>query len=414
MSEQNIDNNEIRFELMKKIHQDYFPLFLEICRENKFSPDIKKMVEDFVIGRIGAQKGVRAFIFHQLYKLAGGNDNINYLLAATELQLASMYCFNVAADTKTGYNTLDKKIIAFQTQNEIFNLSLKAIDRFTNNEKLNGDIKEIFKKTQSQFQKAEVLDTLVNLYKNRGKLPKEILEEFEHIPEVEIFDKFGLSKNIINSTILELPNKPIIEYTFARTYGINAAMIENFGLIIGKILNLDKEKILKLREFGKFYGMGMMIVNDVQDYSLDLFNDDEKFATREKYKSDVFNDIKKGKITWPIKFALEIDNNLDNLFQEKLGNEDISYNECEKIRLLLLKNGAIKRSVLEATFYEKLANECIKSFENKEVKQILFQATTTMMRLSKYIIVLENKYKTILKPTKTEITKRLKCGNLYS
>jgi len=403
-----------RFELMEKIHQDYFAYFLEICREGEFSPDIKKMVDDFVIGRIGSQKGVRAFIFKQLFLLAGGDQNINYLLAAIELQLASMYCFNVAADTKTGYDTSDKKFVAFQTQDKIFELSLNAIDKFTNDEKLNKNIKEIFQDTQTQFQKGEVLDTIVNLYKNKGKYPKEILDEFSEISEDQIFNTFGLPKTIVIQTISALPNQPIIDYTFARTYGINAAMIENFGSIIGEILGLDEKKVFKIKEFGKFYGMGMMIVNDIQDYSLDLFDDGEKFATREKYKSDVFNDIKKGKITWPIKFALEIDNNLDSIFQEKLGDENIAYDECDKIRLLLLKNGAIKRSVLEAVFYEKMANDSIKNFENEDIKQFLFETTTSMMRLSKYIIVLENKYKTILKPTKPEITERIKRGNIYS
>src|SRR3989338_6847888 len=191
MPEQNNQiNSEDRFEMMEKIHQNYFPLFLSLCKENNFIPTIKQMVDDFVIGRIGVQKGVRPFIFQLLYTLAGGKENVDYLLAAMELHLASMYCFNVAADTKTGYNTADKKITAYQTQNEIFNLSLKAIDKFTDDNKLSRHIKEIFAKTQNQFQKGEVLDTIVNLYKNKGKFPREILEEIENISENEIFNNF--------------------------------------------------------------------------------------------------------------------------------------------------------------------------------------------------------------------------------
>jgi geranylgeranyl pyrophosphate synthase len=403
-----------RFYLMGKIHEDYFPLFLEICRCDDYTLEVKKMIEEFVIGRIGAQRGVRAFIFEQLYLLSGGTKNIDYLLAAIELQLASMYCFNVAADTKAGYDSPDKRIIAYQTQNKVFDLSLKAIDKFTSDPKLKKRIKEIFRDTQTKFQIGEVLDTIVNLYKNKGDYPEKILRKINKLSKGEIWDNFGLPKEVIISTISGLSNEPIADYTFPRTYGINAAMIENFGSVIGEILGLDREKILKLREYGKFYGLGMMIINDVQDYSLDLLAYNGKYATREKYASDVFNDIKKGKITWPIKFALEIDGQLDHLFQEKLGDEKISYADCDRIRNLLLKNGAIKRSVLEAAFYEKLANDCIKDFKNEKTKQALFQATTTMMRLSKYVIVLENKYKTILKPKKSEITKRLELGDIYS
>ena len=398
-------NPDDRFKIMEKIHRQYFPLFLSICRENNFSQSVKQMVEDFVIGRIGAQKGVRAFIFYELYKLAGGNENIDFLLAAVELHLASMYCFNVAADAKAGYDTSDKKIIAYQTQNEVFNLSLKAIDKFTNNIDLNNRIKEIFAKTQRQFQEGEVLDTLVNLYKNKGKFSNDILKEIEKKSDSKIYNDYGFSKEVIANTIKKISNLQITDLTFDRTYGINAAMLENFGSIIGVILELDNKTILKLKNFGKYYGIGMMIVNDVQDYSLDLIDDGNDFATREKNKNDVFNDLRKGKITWPIKYALEIDSGLDDLFSSNLGNEMISYDDCDKIRLLLLKNGAIKRCILESTHYEKLANDSIKDFGNEDEKHILFQATTTMMRLSKYIYVLEDKYKVILKPTKSEIKK---------
>jgi len=276
---------------MEKIHQSYFPLFLSVCRQGDFTPTIKQMIEDFVVGRIGAQKGARAFVFQQLYDLAGGKENIDYLLAAIELHLASMYCFNVAADAKAGYDTPDKKATAYKTQDVVYDLSLKAIDEFSASQKIRSLIKKIFAKTQQQFLEGEIIDTIVNLYENRGKLPEDISEKIENIPDNEIYNTYGIPKETILGAIENLPTGCISDFTYLRSYLVNAVMIENFGAIIGVLLDLDNMVIEKLKKYGKFYGVGMMIVNDVQDYSLDLIEDGKTTATREKNKSDVFNDI---------------------------------------------------------------------------------------------------------------------------
>jgi len=105
---------------------------------------------------------------------------------------------------------------------------------------------------------------------------------------------------------------------------------------------------------------------------------------------------------------LEIDSSLNDLFSSKLGNNNIFYQECDEIRLRLIKNGTFKRCVLEAAHYEKLANSSIKKFENEKAKQLLFEASTSMMRLSKYITIMEDKYKVVLKPTIKEIKQRMK------
>lgn len=378
-----------RFGEMENIHRQYFPTFKNLCRQQKYPKLVQVMMDEFVVGRIGDKKGVRAFVFDQLYKLAGGKDDISYILAAVELQLASMYCFNVAADTKAGYDSKEKIITSYQTQEIVYQLSLEAINKFSVNNKITEKINKVFEKTQAVFFKGEVLDTLVNLYKNIGKYPHELILELKNISS-ETWEVLGFRKEFAINVIKELPYKPISDLTYQRTYGINAAMFENFGEIVGILLDLSNDDAVRLKNYGKYFGLSMQIINDVQDYSLDLITNRGN-ATKEKDKEDVFSDLKKGKITWPIKFALEIDHEIRGVLSGKVGNEEIKYEECEWIRKILVENGSIKKCVLEAAYYSKLANNSISDFDDKNIRKTLSEESASMAKFSKYVYLLEDR-----------------------
>ncbi len=396
-----------RFEVMEQVHQMYFGKYAELCRSRQFEPDVQKMVDDFVIDRIGAKKGIRAFICNEMYKVAGGTADfdISYLLAAIELQLAAGYCYNVAADTKGGYDSDEEKRTAFKTHSQVEELALLGIDRLHLSEEKKKEIKDIFDETWQTFYEAEVIDTIVNLFKNRGKSPQDIIHEIENF-DGDIENTYGLSVQTIIQIIKALPDEPIQDYTLERTYKLNAVQLENIGKILGIILDLDDTKTGYLSAYGKNYGIEMMIVNDIQDFSLDLMNDDSSQATREKDKEDVFSDFKKGKITWPIKFALESDPSSEEIFKKLIGREDLSDVEYEKVRQLLIIDGAFARTVREAVMYEKKANAAIRMFGNTQFTEML-QKSSAELRLSKYIYALEDKYDVALQPSKIQRKKMM-------
>jgi len=392
-----------KFEIMDQVHSMYYDKFVKLCQSEELEPDIQKMIEEFVIGRIGSKKGVRAFVCNEMFKVAGGdadNIDISYLLAAIELQLAAGYCYNVAADTKGGYVTQTKKNLAFKTHSIVEELAVSGIDNLNISEEKKDKIKALFDSTWQTFYEAEVIDTILNLFKNRGKLPSEIAVEIENF-DGDTKNTYGLEKQKIVDVINNLPDKPIEDYTLERTYKLNAVQLENVGNILGIILELDEDKTRYLSEYGKNYGIEMMIVNDVQDYSLDLIDDGQQKATREKNKSDVFSDLRKGKITWPIKYSIELDPESENLIKKHIGQEDISDDECEEIRKRLIDNGALARCVEEAVRYEKRANIAIRNFNDSESKDRL-QETSAELRLSKYVYSLEKKYGVKLQPTKVQ------------
>lgn len=394
--------SEGKFELMEKVHDRYFGKYLELCRSRNFESNVQKMVDDFVIGRIGAKKGIRAFVCNEMFQASGGTEDIDigYLLAAIELQLAAMYCFNVAVDTKGGYESEEDKIIAFKTCTQIEELALVGIDKLNISEGKREKIKSIFDETWQAFYEAQIIDTIVNLFKNKGRLPKDIIYEIENF-EGNIENTYGMQKQQIIGTITKMPNKPITDYTLERTYKVNAVMLENMGKVIGVLLDLDDETTKNLNEYGKNFGIEMQIVNDIQDFSLDLIEDDLPTATREKNKSDVFSDLKKGKITWPIKYALELDPAIEELFSKYAGRENLDQTECGEVRNRLISNGSLKRCVLEAVSYEKRANAAIRKLPDFPAREML-QRISAEQRLSKYVYILEDKYGVKLQPTKKQ------------
>jgi hypothetical protein len=391
-----------KFESMDQVHNRYYEKFVELCRSKEFDQDVQKMVDEFVVGRIGAKKGVRAYVFNEMFKIAGGTENIDigYLLAAIELQLAAGYCFNVAADSKGGYESEESKKTAFKTQALVEGLSLDSIDKLAIAEEKKDKIKDIFENTWQTFYEAEIIDTVVNLFKNRGRLPKDIAVEIENFAG-DVKSVFGLEKEKIISIINGLPNEPIIDFTLERTYKVNAVQLENLGKAIGVLLDLDDKKTEYLSEYGKNYGIEMMIVNDIQDYSLDLVNNGSQEATREKNKNDVFSDLREGKISWPIKYSLELDSESEKFLAEFVGRKNLTNEECEEVRKRLITNGALSRCVQEAVRYEKMANAAIRNLDRNESSKSL-QEISSGMRLSKYVYSLEDKYNVKLQPTKKQ------------
>lgn len=391
-----------KFALMERSHDKYFGKYLELCRSKQFDPDVQTMIDEFVIGRIGAKKGVRAFVCDEMFKAAGGTEDIDrgYLLAAIELQLAAGYCYNVAADSKGGYESEEGKKVAFKTHSQVEELALAGIDKINVSEEKKEEIKKYFDHTWKTFYEAEVIDTIVNLFKNRGKLPQDIISEIENF-DGGIENTYGLSKQQIIEVLKSLPNEPIQDYALERTYKLNAVQLENIGKVIGILLDLDDEKVHHLCEYGKNYGIEMQIVNDIQDFSLDLTESESPKATREKNKSDVFSDLKKGKITWPLKYALELDPESQELLSKYAGREDLNETECEEVRQRLIADGSLARCVLEAVHYEKKANSAIRKLGDTPSKNML-QQISAEQRLSKYIYVLEKRYGVKLQPSKNQ------------
>lgn len=376
-----------RFDEMAETHRRYFPIYRSAVENIQVYGETGQMLNHFVIGKIGSKKGIRGYILRKMYELIGGNwEEILPIIAAVEMHLASMYCFNVGADSKSGYDTAEKRKTAFNTRDISFELALAIISQSGLPEEKVRILKDLFIITDQTFYKGETLDVLANIY------------SIPNITNEDIRNRYGIEPTLGQGTLNEFEHSSLEERVLYRTYGINAAMFENLGTVVGILRNVGGKEIDALTSFGRNYGLAMMIINDVQDYSLDLARE----ITREKKHLDVFSDLREGKITWPILFYL----NREDINSIPWGNCD--YQEYEDFRQKLCKTGIIKRCVLEAMAYSKRAVTALSPFANNDSRNMLIDSAVSISKLSKYITLLEERYNVRLVPSKGDVNLRAK------
>jgi len=414
-----IDRTIKRFQEMKELHSKYFPFYREhLLSAKKRVKDklIQRMLNDFVVNKIGFRPGIRAYIFRTMWKLLElkENDTLFHLCASIEMQLGQTYSYNVGADNKAGYSG-DNKKVAFETANQMLNIHKDFVYKIPQLDlSQKKAIWNIFEKIYKVFYTGQVFDTLINLYPNLNKPINDILKSTD---DKNFSDKFGFHfsyKNRVASLLKrEIINLITLEnFLWQRTYGINANMIECYPYII-RVINprITKEKILNLSRYGRYYGLAMMIINDIQDFSLDLVG--EKYPTREKKKEDVFNDVKNKKITWPILYGLKSWNYEAIRKIEKIYKDPKNVIIQEDFREYLVKSGLIERTLLEATTYASISTDFLKTFSKNDHRENLEDISISICKNSKYVKSLSERYKTKIKIRESQVKARKEILKQY-
>jgi geranylgeranyl pyrophosphate synthase len=395
--------NQKRFEEMKETYNEYISKYkkfvVDLVKEN--DPKIATLFIDYVVSRIGSKYGIRPYILRKFMDI----NNINWknhidLLSYVELHLASMYCFNAGADRKTTFD-IDKKY--FFKCRDI--LRQKVFDSVQKD--YGKDILEIFKDSDTKFYTGQVFDTLINT-KEYYTLSKNAV--ISKLKKEYSYEDLGIEYGIIEKTLkkykyLENPNKLFV---YERTYGINSALIENFAKIIDVLSDKTYSRNKKyMFNYGKYCGLSNMIVNDIQDFSLDFVK--EKFSTREKERTDVFADLKNGYITWVISYALTSnDKLLKKQVLDILGKRDAKYLDQSNLRKAFIESGIFKKAICDAVAYAFLGiNELeqVINIDNIEDINLLKDLIMTTAKCSKYVKFMEKEYKTKISLTQAEYKK---------
>ena len=127
-------------------------------------------------------------------------------------------------------------------------------------------------------------------------------------------------------------------------------------------IDADDEKTELLRKFGEIYGICFQIKDDIFDY----------ISSKKEIGKPVGNDIREGKITLPLLYAL---NNADESIKEKyiaiLKKQDFSEKNVEKLIIFAVKNGGIEYAEKRIMDFKNKAVELIKSFPENEIKEAL-------------------------------------------
>lgn len=147
------------------------------------------------------------------------------------------------------------------------------------------------------------------------------------------------------------------------------------ALRIGGILgNGSQEEIKKLGEIGKNIGMAYIIANDTWDFAEDL------------------EDFHAGKYTLPVIWAIQKIEGQDKVTLESLiGQKDISEEEKDEIRRIMVKNGIIEYGKNTANKFCQIALNLLSDFPDSKAKKML-EFSTTMTQKNRYYDFL-NKYR---------------------
>ena len=166
---------------------------------------------------------------------------------------------------------------------------------------------------------------------------------------------------------------------------------------------IGRKEILALSGYGRYYGISMMITNDIQDFALDLLADES--TPRAKTKTDAFNDVINQKITWPIMYALLDSDDIAKEIIHKAYTKPTQEN-LELLRKMLLSKEYIKQAVLESLSYAHFAIENLSNFSNTSHKEMLTHVAISMSLFTKYHKLLKHFYNIHLRPSKSSIRKR--------
>ncbi len=130
---------------------------------------------------------------------------------------------------------------------------------------------------------------------------------------------------------------------------------------IGPILaNASHQEINKFKEYGLNIGIAFQLVDDALDY----------ISTDEEFGKKIGIDIREGKVTLPLIIALKKSNNKDRI-KELFFKEELSINEINEIKEIVIKNNGIEETFKTAKEYVNKAKISLNSIKNTKAKEIL-------------------------------------------
>lgn len=398
---------------MKEIHTSFFPFlnsFLTKKSAQCQDKDVALMLKEFALDKIASKQSSRAHFLYLIARILNidTNEAFYFLCASLELNMIQAYCYNVGADGKSGY-VGERKTIAFNTAIFLRDCHSEFIDETP---LLNNEQKEKLKLYTEKIYRGiyigQTFDTLFNVYSNFNKdnlLPLDIPEDRKLDAQILMPELQAVQSEL--QQYIKIDTSTIEEFVWRRTYGLNAYMIEIFPEVLVSIFSekVEDSKTVHLTKYAFCYGMLMMIVNDIQDFALDLTGNNT--PTREKVSEDVFIDIKNERLTWPIQILLKSKNNEHISLLEEFYKHKSEYEWQEKMRAMIVNGGYIKQALVDATSYAYIALQELKEFQPSDEKSFLEDLVISLVKGNRYVKLLSLKFDTQIRPQQSLVNKQV-------
>ena len=182
---------------------------------------------------------------------------------------------------------------------------------------------------------------------------------------LKILDKItSLGKQLSEGELIQMDNVKNINCKEDKYFEVikkkTASLFETCTYAGAVSVGANSEEIEKLRKFGEIYGICFQIKDDIFDY----------ISTEKKIGKPVGNDIREGKITLPLIYALN-QSEEKNTYLEIIKNKNFTKENIEKIIDFVIKNKGIEYTKQKMKEYQEKANLLLETIENQEIKHSL-------------------------------------------
>jgi octaprenyl-diphosphate synthase len=177
-----------------------------------------------------------------------------------------------------------------------------------------------------------------------------------------------LTQSMVEGELLQMTRLGRIDLT--ETEATELAYRKTAGLFsgcsrLGAVLGNQPESVVEsLAEYGRNAGLAFQLVDDLLDFT----------ASPEKLGKPVLSDLKEGKVTLPLIFALETSNghgDARGLVAKVLEERDFASVRPEQITRLVRETGALDRAASQAREYVRRAKECLMVLPDTEYRRAL-------------------------------------------
>jgi len=175
-----------------------------------------------------------------------------------------------------------------------------------------------------------------------------------------------ITENMSQGEIHQLMRKGSLDISEAEYMEVirrkTAVLFQGACRVSALIAGAPAEKEAALSEYGFNLGIAFQMADDLLDYTLDA----------QILGKPVGSDLKEGKLTMPVIYALEAADAKDRLWMEKLiKDKDFSVHDFKLLLKLLHQYGGIAYTQKLAADYIKTAKNALTVFEDSEPKEIL-------------------------------------------
>ncbi len=177
-----------------------------------------------------------------------------------------------------------------------------------------------------------------------------------------------LTQSMVEGELLQMTRLGRIDLT--ETEATELAYRKTAGLFsgcarLGAVLGKQPDSVVdSLAEYGRNAGLAFQLVDDLLDFT----------ASPEKLGKPVLSDLKEGKVTLPLIFALEVSNghgDARGLVAKVLEERDFASVRPEQITKLVRETGALDRAATQAREYVRRAKECLMVLPDTEYRRAL-------------------------------------------